>query len=334
MRVGVATEETWDFLHEIYAYLSERHQTSLFKRRSMLRLPVFSERLNRYVFRNDLQKFMRANDVVFFEWASELLVAASRMPKTCGIVTRLHRYEMYQWVNHINWDAVDRIILVSQAKRREFVGRFPQQAGKVIVIPEAVSLTRFAYQPKPFRGNIGILCHLTPRKRVYELILAFYELTRKQDGFHLHIGGDEHPLFGDYYLALRSLVAGLGLESKVTFYGFVSKPEAWYPNVDIFISNSYSEGLQVSPMEAVASGCYLLSHRWQGVEEMLPDDYLYYTDSELVEKICRYASLSEADRLESQKRLQSIVAEYNDVEKTRVQVCQVIEDAGQKKGMR
>ena len=150
MKLGIATEETWDFLHEIYADLSEHYEVSLFKRKTASP-PFFKERVNRYLLRRNMQNFMQPNDVVFFEWASELLALATHLPKTCGIVTRLHRYEMYQWVDRINWDAVDKIILVSQAKVKEFSARFPQQAHKVVMVYEAVSLDRFQFIK--FGGN-------------------------------------------------------------------------------------------------------------------------------------------------------------------------------------
>jgi glycosyltransferase involved in cell wall biosynthesis len=188
MRLGVVIEETWAFFKEIYAEFSQYHQTTLFERRS-IQLPFFEERVNKTLFYRDIRSFLRNNQVVFFEWASELLQIASTQPKTCGIVTRLHRYEMYRWSDRIHWDTVDKIILVSQAKEREFLRRFPSQVGKTCVIPESIALERFQPQLKPYRGDIGILCHLTPRKRVYELILAFNELLRQNDNFRLHIGG-------------------------------------------------------------------------------------------------------------------------------------------------
>jgi glycosyltransferase involved in cell wall biosynthesis len=141
---------------------------------------------------------------------------------------------------------------------------------------------------KEYKRDIGILCHLTPRKRVYELILAFYELCHLKQGFHLHIGGGRHDRFGDYYTALYALVTKLNLIDQVTFYGHVTDPQVWYQKIDIFISNSYSEGLQVSPMEAIASGCYSLSHHWDGADELIPSDALFFSERELVEKICLY----------------------------------------------
>ena len=238
---------------------------------------------------------------MFFEWASGLLAAASHMPKACGIVTRLHRYELYQWASRVNWDAVDRLILVSQAKLREFGALYPEHVHKVVVIPEAVSVARFAPSAKPFNGDIGILCHIKPRKRVYELVLAFHELLTRRPGFHLHIGGGRAPGFDEYDEAVSQLVDRLGLRDKVTFYGHVDRPESWYRLIDVFVSNGYSEGLQVSPMEAMASGRYCLAHRWDGAEELLPASNLFVTNGELVERLLRYADMSASERALSQE---------------------------------
>lgn len=326
MRVGVAIEETWDFFHEIYADLSAHHETQLYRYRS-LHLPFFNGRVNALWSRRSLQRFLRTHDVVFFEWASGLLAAASHLPRTCPLVTRLHRYEMYQWAERINWDAVDRVILVSQAKYREFAAAFPAQIGKAVVIPEAVSVTRFPCRSKPFEGDIGTLCHLKPRKRVYELVLAFSELIRQRPAFRLHIGGGRAPGFGDYADALHRLVDRLGLGDKVIFHGHVAEPEAWYPLIDIFVSNGFSEGLQVSPMEAMASGCYCLSHRWDGAEELLPPDQLYDTNTELNELILRYADGSQSEKDEATGRLRDLVVDRFNVDKTKLQIRHIVEEA-------
>lgn len=327
MRVGVAIEETWSFFHEIYAELAQHHTVSQFKRQ-IVHPPFFRERINRYLFRRDLSSLLRNNEVVFFEWASELLIAASRLEKTCGIVTRLHRYEMYQWVDQINWQVVDKVILVSQAKRQEFIARFPQFSSKAVVIPEATSVEKFQFHSKPFSGDIGILCHLTPRKRVYESILDFYELVSQGGDFRLHIGGGRHVLHGDYYDAMRTLVRRLGLEKRVMFYDNVQDPQDWYHQIDIFLSNSYSEGLQLAPMEAMASGCYTLSHRWEGADELLPEENLFYTGTQLRQKILEYADMPEVEKLRKRQALRAIVFENYDINQIKVQIRQLVEEIG------
>ena len=326
MRLGVVIEETWDFFHEVYADLSAHHATTLYKRPE-IHVPLLNGKLNSYWFRRDFRSFLRGQDVVFFEWASELLAMASHQPKSCGIVTRLHRYEMYQWANRINWDAVDRLILVSHAKLREFTAAFPAQAHKAVVIPEAVSVERFRPSLKRYAGDIGILCHMKPRKRVYELVLAFHELIQQRPDFHLHIGGGRAQGFDEYYDAVVQLVERLGLRERVTFYGHVQKPEEWYPRIDIFISNGYSEGLQVSPMEAMASGCYCLSHQWDGADELLPAENLYYTNSELTQLLLRYAGLAEHDKEQSRADMRAMVCDRFNVDKTKLEIRRIVEAA-------
>lgn len=333
MRLGIAIEETWDFFHDVYADLRAHHATTLYER-PILRLPLVGSRLDPYWFRRDMQSFLKRHDAVFFEWASGLLAAASNLPKAGGIVARLHRYELYQWADKINWDSVDRLIVVSQAKAQEFTAAFPAQAHKVVMIPEAVSIQRFRPTGKRFGGDIGILCHMRPRKRVYELVLAFYELTRQRPDFHLHIGGGRAAGFGEYDDAVRQLVDRLGLRDKVTFYGHVTEPEHWYPRIDVFISNGYSEGLQVSLLEAMASGCYSLSHHWDGAGELMPVENLYYTNSELVQQLLGYADKTEAERAQDRARMRSIVADGFDVDVTKVAIRRVIEESAPGAGRR
>jgi glycosyltransferase involved in cell wall biosynthesis len=273
IRLGIVNAETWDFMRSLQPHLAATFQTSVFARTAW-QSPVFRERVNRHLLTRDLSSFMRRHDVVFFEWASELLASATRLPKTCRIVTRLHRYEFYSWVERINWDAVDRIILVSQAKRDAFVKRFPDQGHKTVVVPGGISVETFACERAGVSGTLGTLCHLTPRKRVYDLILTFAALLDRIPWLHLHVGGDPHVAYGDYHEALLHLVDRLNLQSRVTFHGPVTRPWEWYPRIDIFVSHSYSEGLQVAPMEAMAAGCYTLCHRWDGAEELLPPEYL------------------------------------------------------------
>lgn len=324
MRLGVANPETWAFFQEVYDEFAAHHDTRLFHHQRR-KSPVFEERIERYRYGRDLRSFLTTNDVVFFEWSSELLAAATRLPKTCGIVTRMHRYEMYQWAHQIDWDKVDRVILVSKAKQREFAARFPAHAQKTVVIPEAISLDTFQPVARTFQGDIGTLCHLSPRKRVYELILAFSEACALRDDLRLHIGGGPHSRFPDYADSLYSLVRRMNLEDRVTFYGPVKHPQDWYRQIDIFVSNSYSEGLQVSPMEAVASGCFALSHHWDGAEELLPAADLYLTERELVRNMLEYCDLPATEQARRRANQHRRVCDQFDIAKIKVQIRAEVE---------
>ena len=179
IRLGVVNPDTWDFLNDLYAFLSQRYITTVFKPKTS-RFPIFRQRIDRHLLGRDLDRLFRRSDVVFFEWASDLLALATSRPKMGPIVTRLHRWELYAWAHLVNWNLVDYVILVSEAKRREFLKLFPALAAKTRVIPACISLNRFAYSEKEFSGAIGTLCHLMPRKRLYDLILLFSELSEQR----------------------------------------------------------------------------------------------------------------------------------------------------------
>ncbi|MAT44683.1 MAG: hypothetical protein CL609_20300 [Anaerolineaceae bacterium] len=327
MKVGIVINETWAFFQEIFDLFLQNHQAELFKP-SPVKAPILKQRFQRYQYQRDMDQFARSNQVLFFEWASESLAHFSFRPKQSGIVARLHRYELYQWADKINWQNIDQLIVVSQAKKNEIIQDFPQLKNKVSVITEAVNLEHFNFKPKPFSKQIGTLCHLSPRKRVYELILAFEESKLYQQGYTLHIGGGRHPKFGDYYKAIHQLVNRLGLGEAIQFYEHVENAKAWYEKIDIFISNSYSEGLQVSPMEAIASGCYCLSHYWDGADELLPLDNLFITGQEMNQKIKDYAALSPEQQLQKITDLKNRVSLQFDIKNISKEIVSLVENVG------
>lgn len=287
IRLGLIVSDTWHFFEDIAQYLQQEFQVQVFQEK-VYHLPFLGTKINDWRLRHDLSSLLSSVDVAFFEWASVYLATASHLPKQCKVVTRLHHYELFHWGSQINWDHVDKIIVVSSGMQRAFSECFPSHAHKVRVIHGGIRLDRFKVTSKSFRGNIGTLCHLDPRKRIYELILAFHELVQAGHDVRLYIGGDELPHLGHYYRAIRRLVQHLGLDNRVTFCGLVRDTPSWYQNIDIFVSNSYSEGLQVAPMEAIASGCYTISHFWDGCEDMIDSQHIFVTDREMNDLIQRY----------------------------------------------
>jgi glycosyltransferase involved in cell wall biosynthesis len=328
MRLGIAVGDNWDFFHEIYADLQANYQTRLFEHRK-LRSGPFHDRINQLLFRQRMTSLLASSDVALFEWASNWLSGASVLPKRCAMVTRLHRYELYQWTEHIHWDVLDRIILVSAAKQREFCAAYPAQAAKTVVINPGVALDKFVFRPKPFAGNIGILCHMTPRKRVYELILAFAEIIREDPQLYLHIGGDPIAGHTDYWLALHQLVDRLGLRRRVKFHDKVEDAWNWYHQIDIFVSMSYSEGLQVTPMEAMACGCYTLAHHWDGADELAPAANLFVSESQLQQKVLAYCALPEAAKQEHAQAMRDWACHHFDMRQTIKQFRFTIDCAAQ-----
>jgi len=87
-------------------------------------------------------------------------------------------------------------------------------------------------------------------------------------------------------------------------------------------------------MEAMASGCYCLSHRWDGAEELLPQENLFYTSAELQKKILRYCEIPETEKQEQRACMRAIACDKFDINQTIAQVLQVVEEVGECAGLR
>jgi len=326
MGIFVGENGLWKFFEEIYADFNIHYETKVFNPKRY-RLPILSSRINDLAYRNSMRAILRKSDVCFFEWASGMLAVASHMPKYAPIVTRLHSFELADWAHRINWEHVDKIIFVSEAVRRRFLNRYPAHSNKAILVYNAIPVEKFTPVRRPFDFSLGMLCTINPIKRIYEAILMVKELQDQGYKPTLHIaGGPTQGNFEDrYYLAVHGLVKKLGMGEVVRFYGQVDNPAAWLQRIDVFISNSFWEGLQTALIEAMASGCYCLSHFWDGAEEVLPSENIYSTDADLMSKLVTYAQLSEDGRAQHKSQMREIAQQKFNIEDKKVLLRDVIE---------
>ncbi len=326
--VFVGEKGKWSFFRHIFDDLKEHYQTQVFQERAY-NIPLLYGRLNRWAYQHGIRSTLRRSDLSFFEWASELLVPATHMPRYCPIVTRLHSYEINFWADQINWSQVDKVILVSQAMQHRFTQRFPDHADKTAVVYNGVPVDKFQRRvQRDFRFNLGMLCRIHPIKRIYETVILVYKLKQRGLKPHLHVGGGraESRYFDDYLLAVQRAIEKLGLTEDVTLHDEIEDTAGWLREIDIFISNSYWEGQQVALLEAMAAGCYSLSHFWDGADEILPQENIYITEDQLLEKIIAFSDQSQAERHRQQAQMEAIAREKFDSERQKAQIRGIIEE--------
>lgn len=306
--IFVGERGLWTFFKEIHEDFANHYDTRVFTPKEY-HLPLLSGPMNRWAFHSGIRSILKWSDACFFEWASELLAIASHMPKYTPVVARLHSFELADWVHKINWDHVDKIVFVSQAIRSKFVARYPKYTDRTVLVHNGVEVEKFRPVQRKFDFSLGMLCAINPIKRVYEAILTVKELRDLGYEATLHVAGG--PMNGNpysrYNVAVRRLVEKLDLHDSVKFYEQISNASAWLQNIDVFISNSYWEGLQTALLEAMASKCYCLAHYWDGAEEALPPDNIYITDNDLKQKLIAYSKLSDEEQGKRKDALGQIV---------------------------
>ena len=326
MKLGVVVDDNnWTFISEILNYWHKNFQVEEFT--SQIYDPfIVQKKFKKWRLMKSLKRFMDRNDVVFFEWAGQLLIICSKLSIRKPIIVRLHSYELFPHAPYVSWENVELIILVSKAMQQKFVALFPDQAAKTRVVNCGTSI----YELKSLRhrngNNIGMLCSLIPLKRVYEVILALYELRKKGYVFRLHIGGEVCKGADNerYNASMLNAIEKLGLQDQVVFYGRVNDVVSWWGKIDMFISNSYWEGQQNALLEAMAGGCYCLSHFWDGADEVLPQEYLFVGNEELQEKIIEYYKMSNEEKQRHQDKQLSIVRGKFNIEDVKTRLREIV----------
>jgi glycosyltransferase involved in cell wall biosynthesis len=322
----VVARDQWNFFHDIYRELQNRFDTEIFRPRTVSQLSP-QGRINQWLFWYDLRRFLERNDAVFFEWAEKLLVQATLLPKSCPIITRLHSYELYTYAPRVRWSQVDAIIFCSRAMQERFTALYPEYLGKTFVIYNGVDTSKFTPVSRTFAGRLGMLGGISPVKRIYDMILVCYELHQHGYPFSLYIGGDV-PAWTEprYLVAIKEMIVRLGLQESVFMEGLIHDPATWLQKIDIFVSNSYWEGQQVALLEAMASGCYCLSHGWGGAEEVLPAEQLFITASECVEEVKVFSQLLPEEKQALQNRMRDSAVKFFGIERTSEEITRVVRE--------
>lgn len=183
-------------------------------------------------------------------------------------------------------DAADFMVCIGRFARSQLMKLAPRRLwDKFSVCPMGVDSRHFAQRPpKTGVGPFNLLCvgPLTPAKGQSVLVEACALLRDWGRDFRLVLAGT-----GPDEAELRARVAELGLDGQVEFAG-PSNPnqiQARFAQADAFVLPSFSEGIPMALMEAMASGLPCVTTRITGIPELIRDgvDGLLVTPSDPLE---------------------------------------------------
>lgn len=166
----------------------------------------------------------------------------------------------------------DGTIVLSEFMR-ERLREYHPHASPCSVVPGGVDTARFAplEGPRPdlFSGDETAFLtvrRLTPRMGLETLLDAFARIADDADT-HLYIGGD-----GPLRDRLRARTERLGIESAVTFLGYVPEADlaALYAGADVFVLPTLElEGFGLATLEALSAGTPVIGTRAGATPEIL-----------------------------------------------------------------
>ena len=196
----------------------------------------------------------------------------SHFPKLQGKMCLYTEYALARFTH--------RVIAVSKDIYEQYSAIPRLGPEKVRHIPNGIDLKRFcmitpseAQQLEKAKKDIGcemgipvvgLVSRLIPHKGVKTFLLAVASLRQVGLAPQVLIAGD-----GPSRIELEAFSLGLGLGDQVRFLGFIDDMVSFYAALDVFVLSSFSEGMPLALIEAMAAGVPVVATRTGGVEEVV-----------------------------------------------------------------
>lgn len=259
------------FLREIIEFTKRRFEVRVFEGQTQ----------------DELFELMRWSDISWFEWCTNLAVAASARPKVCKNIVRLHRYEAYErWPGQVNWSNIDVLVTVGNAVTLETLkGQVPdiESRTSVVTVPNGINLKRFVFIDRQWGKNIAFLGNLRMVKNPAFALQCMQKLHYIDPEYRLFFGGAFQDEVLEQYL--RLMVEALGLRDVVFFDGWQDDVNAWLGDKHYIVSTSICEGHPVGILEGMACGLKPVVHNFVGAKQIFPSEFLFNISEEFCGQI-------------------------------------------------
>jgi glycosyltransferase involved in cell wall biosynthesis len=259
------------FLDEIVEFTKQRFKVRLFQGQT----------------EQELHELMQWSDISWFEWCTNIAAAASKFPKVCKNIIRLHRYEAYeQWPEQINWANVDMLITVGNRFVKEtLVNKVPgfETQTSLVTIPNGVNLERVMFTNRQRGKNIAFLGNLRMVKNPAFVLQCMQKLHYIDPEYCLFFGGEfVEPALKQY---LKHMVEALELCDVVFFDGWQKDINSWLTDKHYIISTSIIESQGMGLLEGMACGLKPVVHNFPGADQIFPSEFLFNISEEFCEQI-------------------------------------------------
>jgi len=240
-------------------------------------------------------------DIVWLEWANDLAIfATNQVPEIQNkkVVCRLHSYEIFtQFPEKINWTNIDKLIFVGDHIKRILHELHPNlniDPDKEEIVYNGVDLDKFKFSIHKPGYNLSVLAHINYKKDPSAWIQIISKLKEIDNRYKLHVGGDfqdtRYKIYFDY------TKKEMNLENNFIIHGWIKEVDKFLEDKDYTLSTSIHEGHPYNILESMARGIKPVILNYSGAKEQWPNELIYNTIDEAVEKITEELYDSESYR--------------------------------------
>jgi glycosyltransferase involved in cell wall biosynthesis len=260
------------FLTDIYTYIEQRFQVKFFEGRDV----------------NQMHEIMKWSDISWFEWCTDMAVEASRLPKVCKTIVRLHRFEAYcEWPAKLRWENIDTLVTVGNSFVKDALLRqVPalEARTRVVTIPNGVNLQKFKFVARPRGKNLACIGYLNARKNPMFLLQCMQKLHYIDPQYKLFFAGAFQDVALEQYI--RYMAKALDIADVVFFDGWQDDVNTWLEDKHYIVSASIGEGHPLGLLEGMACGLKPVIHRFPGADQLFPSEHLFNISEQFCQQVC------------------------------------------------
>jgi glycosyltransferase involved in cell wall biosynthesis len=260
------------FLNDIYSFIEQRFPVKFFECRDL----------------KQVQEAMQWSDISWFEWCTDLVVEASKLPKVCKSIVRLHRFEAYgDWPSRVRWENIDTLITVGNTFVKDaLLRKVPALDARTrsVVITNGVNLQKYKFTAKPRGKNIACIGYLNERKNPMFLLQCMQKLHYIDPQYKLYFAGVFQDAALEQYI--RYMIKSLELSDVVFFDGWQDDINTWLQDKHYIVSTSIGESQGMGVLEGMACGLKPIVHNFPGSDQIFPSDCLFNISEEFCGQVC------------------------------------------------
>jgi glycosyltransferase involved in cell wall biosynthesis len=247
------------------------------------------------------QELLNKADIIFCEWCLGNAVFYSKNKKPHQrLIVRLHAMEMrLEYLNELNWPAVDALITICPLYYNELRDLFPQYKDRVYLVFNALDTSAFSSDKLAGSNfNLGFI-GMVPKQKNLRLAIEILQKIRRIDSrYSLSILGkmpEDYPWMRSraneltYYRTLFEYLSKSKDINAIQFDGFTTDVPGWFEKIGFLLSTSDHEGSHQAVAEAMASGSIPIIRNWKGAELLYPEEYVFCNPEEAVDLILHYS---------------------------------------------
>jgi glycosyltransferase involved in cell wall biosynthesis len=236
---------------------------------------------------DEMYELMKWSDICWFERCTDMVAEASRLPKVCENIVRLHRFEICDtWPSQVQWESIDVLVTVGGSFVKDaLLKQVPdiQSRTQLVTVPNGIDLDKFKFIDRQRGKNLACVGRLNMRTNPMFLLQCMQKLHYINPEYRLFFAGVSQDSMIERYT--KYMIRELGLADVVFFDGWQEDMNAWLQDKHYIVSGSIGDSQGTGLLEGMACGLRPVIHNSPGASEIFPSEFLFNISEEFCQQI-------------------------------------------------